>query len=255
MIRLIASDIDGTLLPCGAAALDDSIFQEIFRLREKGILFCPASGRTHDSLLGLFSPVAKDLYYICENGAAIYGPGVPGPVLDRTVIERSLALELSGEILADPRCDVLISGATASYVCPKWPGFAERIRALGNRVIVVPSPTDVPEEIIKVSAYCPGGVADVEPELAPRWSGRLNVAIAGDVWLDFTLADKGTALRRLCAILGVEPDEVMAFGDNYNDVSMLSAAGRPYIMSAAAAPLRRRVPGRCRSVVDVLRTL
>ena len=45
MIRLIASDIDGTLLHNGAAEIDPVIFEEIHRLKQKGILFCPASGR------------------------------------------------------------------------------------------------------------------------------------------------------------------------------------------------------------------
>lgn len=44
MIRLIASDIDGTLLHNGAAEIDPVIFEEIHRLKQKGILFCPPAG-------------------------------------------------------------------------------------------------------------------------------------------------------------------------------------------------------------------
>ena len=58
MIRLIASDIDGTLLHNGAAEIDPVIFEEIHRLKQKGILFCPASGRQYHSLRRLFAPAA-----------------------------------------------------------------------------------------------------------------------------------------------------------------------------------------------------
>ena len=59
------------------------IFDEIRRLAGLGIAFCPTSGRQYTSLRKLFAPVADELYYICENGAVIFGPGNPGPVLDK----------------------------------------------------------------------------------------------------------------------------------------------------------------------------
>ena len=58
MIRLVASDIDGTLLPYGGTAIPEEIFAEIDRLAGKGILFCPASGRQYTSIRKLFAPVA-----------------------------------------------------------------------------------------------------------------------------------------------------------------------------------------------------
>ena len=73
MIRLIACDIDGTLLQNGASAIDPIIFEEIARLRAKNILFCPASGRQYGSLRRLFAPVANELVYLCENGGVLMG--------------------------------------------------------------------------------------------------------------------------------------------------------------------------------------
>ena len=79
--------------------------------------------------------------------------------------------------------------------------------------------------------------------------------MAGAVWLDFTLADKGLGVRKLCEALGVGLGEVMAFGDNYNDVSMLEQAGHPYLMESAAPELRARFSTRCRTVAEVLEAL
>ena len=79
--------------------------------------------------------------------------------------------------------------------------------------------------------------------------------MAGPYWIDTTTANKGIGVQSLCRALGFAPDEVMAFGDNYNDVSMLDLVGTPYIMDGAAAELRRRYPLHTPRPEDILRTL
>ena len=257
MIRLVASDIDGTLLPYGETAIPAEIFQEIVRLEKRGILFCPASGRQYASLRKLFAPVADRVPFLCENGAVVYGPGSPGPVLGKTAMDRQSALALARDIHARPELEVLISGAYTSYLCPKGEEIAPLVRDfVGNNTVLLARPEDMPEDVVKVSAYCPAlGPAAALAELAPRWGGAFQAAVAGEVWLDFTLADKGKGLTQLCAALGIGLDEVMAFGDNFNDIPMLSIAGRPYLMDRAAPELKARFPVRCARVADVLRTL
>ena len=71
-IRLICSDIDGTLLQYGKKELEDEIFEQIRELHRRGILFCPASGRQYTSLCKLFAPVADCCVFLCENGGVIY---------------------------------------------------------------------------------------------------------------------------------------------------------------------------------------
>ena len=257
MIRLIASDIDGTLLQNGATEIPQEIFTHIHRLHEKGILFCPASGRQYASLQKLFAPAADKLPFLCENGAVVFGPGNPGPILSKTAMDRPLAEALCQDIQALPEAEVLISGANTSYFSPKDPGVVEQVRwFLGNRTAIIPSPADVPEEIIKVSAYCPGGTLKKNKDiLFPKWERHFRCAVAGEVWLDFTLADKGSGLAQLCGGLGIELKDVMAFGDNYNDLPMLEQAGHPYIMESAAPELRARIPSHCRTVAEVLEAL
>ena len=257
MIRLIASDIDGTLLQNGATEIPPEIFGHIRRLGEKGVFFCPASGRQYASLRRLFASVADQVPFLCENGAVIYGPGSPGPVLSKTIMDRRLSEELCRDIIALPEVEVLISGAAVCYLCPKGPGVEDQIRwFLGNRTTLLAAPEDTPEDIIKISAYCPGGTLAMAREaLFPKWERHFRCAVAGAVWLDFTLADKGLGVRRLCGALGVGLEEVMAFGDNYNDVSMLERVGRPYLMAGAAPELRARFSVQCRTVAEILETL
>ena len=71
---LVASDLDGTLLPEGQTELPCAVFDEIRRLHDCGVLFCAASGRPLDALRRLFAPVADEIAYMSENAAYVcYG--------------------------------------------------------------------------------------------------------------------------------------------------------------------------------------
>lgn len=254
MIKLIASDIDGTLLQNGETAISERFFTQARRLRNQGIALCAASGRQYSSLKNLFAPVAEGMYFLCENGAVVYGPGAE--LLSKTVIDRALSLELCRDILAIPDCEVLISGTNMSYLCPKTQDYIDHIRYfVGNNTTVLSAPQDMPEDFVKISAYYRPGATVIEPMLAPKWKDTFQVAVAGECWLDFTLADKATGIRALCTALNIDPKDTMAFGDNYNDIPMLDAVGHPYLMSSAAQPLRQRYGAQCARPEDVLEKL
>ena len=254
MIKLIASDIDGTLLQNGETAISERFFTQARRLRSQGIALCAASGRQYSSLKNLFAPVAEGMYFLCENGAVVYGPGAE--LLSKTVIDRALSLELCRDILAIPDCEVLISGTNMSYLCPKTQDYIDHIRYfVGNNTTVLSAPQDMPEDFVKISAYYRPGATVIEPLLAPKWKDTFQVAVAGECWLDFTLADKATGIRALCTALNIDPKDTMAFGDNYNDIPMLDAVGHPYLMSSAAQPLRQRYGTQCARPEDVLEAL
>lgn len=254
MIKLIASDIDGTLLQNGETAISERFFAQARRLMAQGVAVCAASGRQYSSLRRLFAPVAEELYFICENGAVVYGPGEK--LLSKTVIDRELSLRLCRDILAVPECEILISGADTSYLCPKAEDYIDLIRYfLGNNTVCVSSPEQISEEFVKISAYCRFGTGAIEPVLAPKWRSSFQVAVAGKCWLDFTLSDKGTGIRALCRALNIDAGDVMAFGDNYNDVPMLDMVGHPYLMASAAEELRQRYRNQCARPEDILEKL
>ena len=254
MIKLIASDIDGTLLQNGQTAISERFFVEARRLMNEGVAVCAASGRQYSSLKHLFAPVAETMYFLCENGAVVYGPGME--LLSKTVIQRDTSLELCRDILAVPECELLISGTNMSYLCPKTEDYIDHIRYfVGNNTTVLSDPEEMPEDFVKISAYYRPGATLVEPLLRPKWERTFQVAVAGECWLDFTLADKATGIRALCRHLDIDAGEVLAFGDNYNDIPMLDAVGHPYLMGSAVAELRRRYPKQCARPEDVLEML
>lgn len=256
MIKLIATDIDGTLLTAERRHIKLEFFAEAERLMDKGVIFSTSSGRQYHSLRSLFGPIKDRIYYICENGAVIYGQGEKGAIISKTVIDREVSLKLCREILSHNDCELLVSGADMSYVFPKGNEIVDEMtNYVGNKVTVLSSPEEMPEDFIKISARCSSGAAGLEKIMAPEWSDRFSVAVAAETWLDFTIADKGTGISALCDHLGISLADTIAFGDNFNDTSILDIVGHPYIMSSGAPELQQRYKNHCENVEDVLKMM
>ena len=215
-IKMICSDIDGTLLQYGRKKLEGEIFDQIRALHDRGILFCPASGRQYTSLRLLFAPVADCCVFLCENGGVLFKDE---HCIAENPMPRALAEEIAHDLWdrSDGQGEVMLSGQNCAYLMERGLGMLDRIQFIGNRYKVISDPSEIPEEI------------------------------------DTTTANKGVGVESLCRVLGFAHDEVMAFGDNYNDVAMLDLVGTPYIMDGAAAPLRARYPLHTPRPEDVLR--
>ena len=252
-IRLVCSDIDGTLLQYGKKELEGEIFEQIRQLHRRGILFCPASGRQYTSLRRLFAPVAEHCVFLCENGGVIYKVE---QCIAKNPMPRALAEEIAMDMWtrSDGQGEVMLSGQNTAYLMERGLGMLKRVQFVGNHYKIIHSPREVPEPITKVSVYLHQGVEGYVDRFVPRWK-EANCAVAGPLWIDTTFANKGMGVRSVCRTLGIKLEEVMAFGDNYNDVSMLDAAGMPYIMDSAAAPLREKYPLHTPRPEDVLRQL
>lgn len=252
-MKFIASDLDGTLLLDKSMQVSQEMFRLISKYQEQGVLFCAASGRQYNSLRGLFAPVAEDLVYVCENGAVVF---YKGEVLGKTCIPRADALAICRSILAQPNCEVLISGERTSYLLPKQEDYVDHIQYfVGNHVTLVPALEAIPEEILKVSAFCRDGAVKYEEPLGRPWKEKMNVAVSGRRWLDFTVAGKEDALEIVHQKLGISPAEMVSFGDNFNDVGMLRYTGRSFAMQSAPDAVKQAATGVCTRVEQTLAQL
>ena len=114
------------------------------------------------------------------------------------------------------------------------------------------SGTKIPGQGVFAKMLMDEGVESYTEQFVPRWK-EANCAVAGPYWIDTTFANKGIGVSSICKTLDIALADVMAFGDNYNDVSMLDIVGVPYIMDGAAAPLREKYPNHTPRPEDVLR--
>lgn len=150
MIKMVCSDLDGTLLQYGKKLIEGEIFDEIRALHDRGILFCPASGRQYTSLRKLFAPVADDCIYLCENGAVVYRGG---KVIAKTPMPRALAEEIAWDFWnnTEDLGEVMLSGENMSYLMERGHGVVDRIKFIGNNI----RSSQTPPRSRRISSRCP----------------------------------------------------------------------------------------------------
>ena len=143
-IKLIACDLDGTLLHPGEREPRSEAFELIDELHRRGIVFMPASGRQYASLRHLFAPVADELAYVCENGALVMSEG--RAVVKRSM-ERSLAMDIANAVVAYPHADVTLSCEGHLYTMSGNDAFVDHLRyEVHCDVAVVDRPEDIDDE-------------------------------------------------------------------------------------------------------------
>ena len=176
-IKMICSDVDGTLLQYGRQKLEGEIFDQIRALHDRGILFCPASGRQYTSLRLLFEPVADCCVFLCENGGVLFKDE---QCIAENPMPRALAEEIARDMWqnSDGRGEVMLSGQNCAYLMERGLGMLDRIKFIGNRYQIIHDPAEVPEEIVKTSVYLHEGVEKYVDRFVPRWQ-QANAAVAG----------------------------------------------------------------------------
>lgn len=256
-IKLIASDLDGTLLINHATSCNPTLFPLIRELVSRGIYFVPASGRQYVSLQKLFAPVKEEIMYLCENGALVMHTN---QVLFKNQFSDGLAMEICHRVLEHPDCEIVISGERTCYLIPKEPWFVPYIRDdIGNKVTVVDSPEWIEEPILKVSYYtAPENRDKVTAEFSKYFTeDSCQIVTSGHQWVDIMPVgtNKGSALAAIGEQLGILPEEMAAFGDNENDREMLSFVGHPYLMEQCNPTMEDMKVFRCKNVEDSLKQI
>lgn len=243
---LIASDIDGTLIPEESTTLPGEMFDRVRSAYQKGFLFVAASGRQYPSLRSLFEPVADQMAFLIENGGGLY---FHDELIYANAFEREQAIAIAKYVQATPDCEFLADGEGDSYVIPKTGDFLYQLREVQKlQICRVEDFEQFPDKVMKIAVWCVNGAEKYEKDFRAAWGHCARVAISGAAWIDFSISDKGTGLRAACELFGVPRENTIAFGDNWNDVSMLDFAARPYIMRTARPQLLARYSRVCENV-------
>lgn len=248
MIKLIASDLDGTLLHNGAQELSPYTLDLIHRITQKGIHFIAASGRQYDNERRLFREIRDEISYIAENGSLCIHQG---KVISRGIIPDDLAYRIMHEIKKEAGYEIVASREDTCLIEDNDPEFVNHIvNVMHNTTKIVDDITKVEGPFLKL-AIANMKSRDFTPflrHLQEMFSPSVKVVTSGNIWIDFIVPgyNKGTALQTMMDLFGVKPEECMAFGDQYNDVEMLELAGQGYAMSNAAPG----IAGHARYVTD-----
>jgi Cof subfamily protein (haloacid dehalogenase superfamily) len=248
-IKLIALDMDGTVLK-DDKNISKKTVEALRAAQERGILIVPATGRPKKMIPERIFDVGAIRYAITSNGACVYD------LAEDSVFYSNLMTEQESTKLID-----FLSGYDlfVEAYCDGGSFTDEKSRRL------IASFTDFPQlyidMIMKTQTFIedmPGflkkgkkrvekvNIPYMDPhiglEVHEKLSGMKEYALTSsflqNIEINRASANKGEALGYLCQSLGIQPEQVMAFGDGSNDIEMLQFAGMGVAMQNAIEPLK-----------------
>lgn len=231
MIKLIATDIDGTLVADGTLDINPEYYDVIKELRKRGVIVLAASGRQRSSIEKVFAPIVDELSFISENGTCIYSKDYQ--FVDKIPVET--AKKYIKEARTFPGCEIMISKDSVAYF--ETIGlYHYMVDEYGYKGELVDDLEDYLEDICKISIFHHNCAEEIiGHEFAERWGKTMNIAVSGKCWLDCTNkgGNKGSALKHFQEAYNITPDETLAFGDNINDIEMLKRASHSFAVANA----------------------
>jgi hypothetical protein len=250
-IRLIAVDIDGTLLN-PQFQISDADLAALRNARQQGIEVLLVTGRRHTFALPIAKQLGFDLWLICCNGAVTRS--LAGETFHRDLLPQQTCRELCG-VMQEFRGQTVLTfdkdgrGAIVLEHLQHLEGSIQRWLEKNMEYIEFVVPIENALTTDPVQAMFCGPVALMQQALQVLGRSSLPITVLRTEYpgRDLSIVDvlnagcsKGHALERWANFRGVLREQVMAIGDNYNDIEMLAFAGRPFIMENASQELRGR---------------
>jgi Cof subfamily protein (haloacid dehalogenase superfamily) len=250
-VKLIALDIDGTLLD-SRWTLPEANRAAIAEATRRGIEVALVTGRRYDFAMPIAVQLGAPLTMIVSNGAVIRTQDgvthlrhlLPRETAAR-ILEITRAWRDSAAVIFDrPRENQVILEVLASDDPIRSAYYARNKQYIGQAVPLESCLTEDPLQVMLSGKVAP--MRDAEALLrSAQATERFKVASTVYESRDFTMIDvlhphcsKGAALAEWTSLRGLTRDEVMAIGDNHNDLEMLSFAGIPVVMGNCVPELR-----------------
>lgn len=237
MIKLIATDMDGTLLN-GKGELPEEFFKVFEALQAKNIIFAAASGRQYFTLLENFKPIRDEMLFIAENGTYIAYKG-------ETLVVHPLEKKIAHRLIKHARrlgVEIVLATSAGAYLESKEERFIAEVSKYYVKHEIVEDLLQVESDILKVTICDFRGAESYSYPAYKDFAHEAQISVAGDIWLDMMARgiNKGTAIKDIQEKLGIAYEETMVFGDYLNDLEMLQNAYHSYAMENAH-PLLKEV--------------
>jgi len=231
MIKLIVSDMDGTLLNDEKEL--SPRFQHVYqKLKDKGIHFAVASGRPSYSLKPQFDFFDHNILFICDNGAFIN-------IDQDSIVVKPLDISSVRSIIKDVReadgVFITVCGVETSYIEKSQEEFLPEASKYYKGLTIVDDLMELDETVLKLAIFDSKTWDNNSWGTWQKYSNHLTVAPSSDKWIDIMPIEvnKGMALKIVQDKLGISNEETMAFGDYLNDLEMLQMAKYSYAMQNA----------------------
>ena len=231
MIKLIITDLDGTLLD-DKHKLNEEFWKMEEEVTNRGIVFAVASGRQFFNLEHTFERLKNRMLFFAENGTHVV---YKGEELHVDPLKKEAAHELisTGRELKD--LQIVLCGKKSAYVESKNEKFINEIKKYYKKLEYVEDLKTVNDTFLKVTFLDWNGVEDNSYQTFKKYSDKYRVAIAAEIFLDITslTANKGNAIKKVQQRLNISPEETLVFGDFLNDLEMIKNTKNSYAMKNA----------------------
>jgi Cof subfamily protein (haloacid dehalogenase superfamily) len=238
MIKLIVTDMDGTLLT-EKGHLPDGFMDILDRLRAKDIKLVAASGRPYYTLQTNFGPIGRYLSYICENGALVVDND---KVIYESVIDSSIVSEVLSSAKEIESNAVVLCSTNCAYVENCSEEHLAEIKKYYTCLKIVDDLSKVTDPVVKITiCNLETSHENLNNFFKPKFDEKLNVVGSGLIWIDISNknVNKGTALEALMNTYNVSSEETMVLGDYYNDIEMLQKAEYSFVMENAPEDMKQ----------------
>ncbi len=237
MIKLIITDMDGTLLNSQKKLSPN--FEHVYsKLKQQGIIFAVASGRPHYTLLKQFNHFNHDIILIGDNGGYI---GVkPSPIIMKSFVINDV-IKISEVGRETNQVYIVICTPNFSYTLSSDPIFLNEAQKYYPDIKVINCLEEICDDVIKIAIY---DQKTWQLNSSKVWETFINdfvVAKSSDFWIDIMPQgiNKGSALRYIQNLYNIKHEETMAFGDFHNDIEMLQMSYFSYAMQNAHADVKK----------------
>ncbi len=239
--RLVVADLDGTVRS-RALGITPGVRAAIAAARERGVRVCLATGRMWRSAAPWVRLAGADPPAVLYNGGQVFDFAA-----GRLLYERRLPREAARAALAivhrDPEVQPHLYLRDTVYVHRRHPLTEAYAADDGLSYEVVPALEDLlAEDPHKLLVIGPPDRVEALGRAVREGGVPVHAVQSEPTYLEILPAgvSKGTALRAMIATLGVAATDVIAVGDNWNDLEMLEAAGLGVAMGHAPAAMRAR---------------
>ncbi|MDE6195278.1 MAG: Cof-type HAD-IIB family hydrolase [Erysipelotrichaceae bacterium] len=240
MIKLIATDMDGTLLN-NQKELTNDMLALMKDLQKQGVQWVIASGRQYYNMISYFEDMKDQIIFVSENGTYI----VQG--------EKELCVhDLKKEDVYNfvQICEGIegaypvVCGKKSAYILHDDPVFINEVQKYYHkceRLNCIEDIKKLDDQILKVAIFCTKGTEEL---VYPHYKDYVNdymVSVSAFVWLDIMQKGihKGAAIQFLQKELSITYDETMLFGDYMNDYEMMQCGYYSYAMKNAHPDLKK----------------
>ena len=237
-IKLVASDMDGTLLN-SHHDLNPAFFDLFHQMKTKGILFVAASGRQYFNIINQFESIKDEIVLIAENGSYVM-------YKDEEILVQAMDREVTMEQIITARSIdksfVILCGKKCAYIENDHPDFMRHVKMYYDKYQVVDDLLKVEDDQFLKIAICDfAGSENNSYHYFKNKRDSLQLKVSGNIWLDIShwLANKGRALNVVQKKFGIGFQETMVFGDYLNDLEMIQQASFSYAMKNAHPDIKK----------------